>query len=363
MQETTETLFSTNKSTQPVAEYKKFNNWEFIPKGWVVVCESKKLKSGKTLSQKIYGHRLTLFRTKSGKASAVDSFCPHMGMDMAKGHVKGEKIVCRFHHWAFNTDGDCTDIPCLSHLPKTKKINLNSYPVEEKYGLIWVYTDRVADRAVYEVDLLKGEEVMFTHLKPFKRIAHPHITMMNSIDEQHMRTVHLLEIGLDLDIKTEGSKFSVDFNGKVERNNLMGKIQNIFMGDKWKSQVELIDGCVGILNIMLNSKLFNRFKLPSGHYIFSQSFNSKGETYVWPIIVTKRRKGILGFIFTKILLQFQKMLMWFLAYQDGRVIYGHLRFSSAGLIAGIDDTTSKWIAFVNRELKPSLWSKAPIEFT
>ncbi len=358
MQETFRTLFETNQTTQPVQINSKcFNNWEFVPKGWVVIAESKELKKKKIISKTIYGHRLAVYRTANGKAHAIDSFCPHMGMDMVKGKVVGERIQCMFHHWEFDEKGDCVKIPCLDKVPNLKKVNAQAYPVEEKYGLIWVYTDKEAPYPVYEVPSLKGKDIVFTHLKPFVRIAHPHVTMMNSIDEQHMRTVHLLEIDLELETKEEGSQFTVDFEGKVVKSNLLGKIQNFLLGDKWKSQVQLIDGCLGILNIMLNSKLLNKIPLPSGHYLFSQPFVEEGKTYVWPIIVTEKRKGPIGYLFSKSLVTFHKILMWFLAYQDGRVIYGHLRFSASGLIPGVDETTSKWISFVNRNLKPSIWSK------
>lgn len=358
MKETFRTLFETNQTTQPVQINKNhFNNWEFVPKGWVIVGESKMLKKKQIVSKTIYGHRLAVYRTKSGKVNAVDSFCPHMGMDMVKGKVVGENIQCMFHHWEFDDDGTCVKIPCLKHVPNAKKLNVQSYPVEEKYGMIWVYTDKEAPYPVYEVPSLQGKEILFTHLKPFNRIAHPHITMMNSIDEQHMRTVHLLEIDLDLETKEEGTTFTVDFEGKVVKSNLLGKIQNFFLGDKWQSQVHLIDGCMGILNIMLNSKLLNKIPLPSGHYLFSQYFTKEGDTFVWPIIVTERRKGPFGYLFSKALITFHKVLMWFLAYQDGRVIYGHLRFSPAGLLSDVDETTTKWISFVNRKLKPSIWSK------
>ena len=114
---------------------------------------------------------------------------------------------------------------------------------------------------------------------------------------------------------------------------------------------------MGILSIMIGCKLLNKIPLPTGHYLFSQYYTEKGKTYVWPIIVTEKRKGLHGYLFSKAFLTFQKVLMWFLAYQDGRVIYGHLRFTPAGLIPGVDDSTAKWISFVNRVLKPSIWSQ------
>lgn len=350
------TLHDLNQTTQPVRPHKMFNNWETVAKGWYVVCKSNELKKGKTLSKHIFGHRLVLFRTNSGKAHALDAFCPHMGMDLVKGKVVGETIKCLFHEWKFNGKGDCIDIPCLKgQAPKGR--SANSYPVEEKYGFIWVYSDYEANGPVFDIDDFKGKEILYTDLAPFRRIAHPHITMMNSIDEQHMRSVHHLPLDLDVAIEEGGTRFKVTFTGKTLDNSLLGRLQKFVIGQQWQSSVLFIDGGIGLLTIMIGSKLFGKIPLPAGYFIFSHSFTEKGKTLVWPIIVTEKRKGLHGYLFSWLLLRFHKILMWFLAYQDGRVIYSHLRFNHAGLLPGIDNASARWISFVNKVIPHSVWSR------
>ena len=53
--------------------------------------------------------------------------------------------------------------------------------------------------------------------------------------------------------------------------------------------------------------------------------------------------------------------MKYLAHQDGKIIYGNLRFRQDGLLPDIDAPTAKWISFVNREIEPSIWSKSKIQ--
>jgi phenylpropionate dioxygenase-like ring-hydroxylating dioxygenase large terminal subunit len=354
-----EMLCDMNQTTQPIRPHKVFNNWDVVALGWYVVCKSSDLKKGKALPIRICGHELALYRTESGKAVALDKFCPHMGMSLAEGLVKGEHLTCIFHEWKFNSSGKCIDIPCLKKKVENGK-SVNSYPVEEKYGMIWVYSDKEANGPVFEIDELKGKPILFTTLKPFRRIAHPHITMMNSIDEQHMRSVHKLPMDLDTTIEEKGTRFKVTFTGKVLDQTLTGKMQKFFLGDKWKSSVLFVDGCLGLLTIMIDLKLFKKFNLPCGYFIFSQTFTEKGETLVWPIMVTEQRPGIHGFIFSWLLIRAHKALMWFLAFQDGRVIYKNLRFNHSGLLPEIDNASAKWISFVNRVIKPSIWSRSRI---
>jgi phenylpropionate dioxygenase-like ring-hydroxylating dioxygenase large terminal subunit len=80
-----------NHTTQPIGKLRKFNNWDFVSQGWYVACKSKELKTKTPLSKKICGHQLVLFRTEAGEAKALDAFCPHMGMNLAKeGKVMGD---------------------------------------------------------------------------------------------------------------------------------------------------------------------------------------------------------------------------------------------------------------------------------
>jgi phenylpropionate dioxygenase-like ring-hydroxylating dioxygenase large terminal subunit len=351
-----EMLCDINQTTQPIRDQKVFNNWDVVMKGWYVVKKSCDLKKNCVQSVKICGHQLALFRSASGKVAALDAFCPHMGMNLGVGKVVGEHLKCLFHEWKFDNFGQCIDIPCLKKKVENGK-SVQSYPVEEKYGFIWVYSDLVAPGPVFEIDELKGLPILYTSLKPFRRLAHPHITMMNSIDEQHMRSVHQLPMDLDVEIKETDSRFQVNFTGKILEGSFLGKIQSYLLGQTWRSSVLFVDGNLGLLTNMIGAKLFNRWALPKGFFLFSQTFTEKGKTVVWPIMVTEKRKGIHGFIASWFLLYFLKVSMWFLAFQDGRVIYKNLRFSPSGLLPEIDHASARWISFLNKTLETSFWSR------
>lgn len=356
----TQMLCDVNQTTQPIRPHRVFNNWDVVAEGWYVVAKSNELKRGKAKAVRICDHDLAIYRSESGNVHALDKYCPHMGMSLGEGIVKGENLTCIFHEWQFDPKGKCVEIPCLKKKVESGK-SVNSYPVEEKYGFIWVYSGKEAPEGVFEIDELKGKPILFTDLSPFRRIAHPHITMMNSIDEQHMRSVHKLPLDLDVAIEEKGTRFKVTFTGKVLEQTLSGKLQKFFLGDRWKSSVLFVDGCLGLLTIMIDLKLFKKLPLPCGYFIFSQTFTEKGKTVVWPIMVTERRKGPLGFLFSWSLIRVHKALMWFLAFQDGRVIYKNLRFNHSGLLPDIDNASARWISFVNRAIKPSIWSRSLIK--
>ena len=110
---------------------------------WYAMEESKNLKKGQSLEVIFWKSPIALFRGESGKVNAIENRCPHRQLRLSSGIVEGEEIICQYHGWNFDGCGKCTGI---SHeLGKGRgrgdlpNIKINSYPVQEKYGLIWVF--------------------------------------------------------------------------------------------------------------------------------------------------------------------------------------------------------------------------------
>ncbi len=89
---------------------------------------------------KILGRELVLYRTGDGQIQAMDNACIHRGAALAKGSIEGDCIVCPYHGWQYQQNGDCVNIPSQS--PATsiaKQAKMTTYPVREKYGWIWLF--------------------------------------------------------------------------------------------------------------------------------------------------------------------------------------------------------------------------------
>ena len=104
---------------------------------------------------KCLGHDLVLWRTESGKANVMHSFCPHLGANLAQGRVIGDRIECPFHGWQYTGDGCAAHVPYSESVPKG--VLTKSFPVQEAHGQIFIYHDaesekpRVADNPPYDV--------------------------------------------------------------------------------------------------------------------------------------------------------------------------------------------------------------------
>ncbi|HJT93894.1 MAG TPA: Rieske 2Fe-2S domain-containing protein [Mycobacterium sp.] len=105
---------------------------------WQPVFAADELEPGQAVPLKVLHQELTLYRGEDGAAHIVAGRCAHRGVLLSIGMVEGNCIRCRYHGWQYDQTGQCVDQPAE---PKdfAAKIRIPSYPVEEYFGLIWVY--------------------------------------------------------------------------------------------------------------------------------------------------------------------------------------------------------------------------------
>jgi renierapurpurin 18,18'-hydroxylase len=115
---------------------------------WYAVAWAKDLRTEQILPVTVWSQSIALFRDSQGRINAVENVCAHKGVAMDKGKVVGDAIVCPYHGWEFNGNGDCTGIPYFPPEQKLPRACLRQFPVQEKYGLIWLFP---GDPALAEV--------------------------------------------------------------------------------------------------------------------------------------------------------------------------------------------------------------------
>jgi len=325
-----------------------FNNWNIINKGWYIASPSQELSQGKAKSVEVCGQKIVIFRGEDGKVRALDAYCPHLGTDLGIGKVEGNLIRCAFHHWAFDETGFCQDIPCQSEIPSQAK--LAAYATEEKYGFIWIYPDAKAPAGVVEFDKLKGKEIVSQADTVFTRNCHHHICMMNGIDAQHLKTIHHLDIKMELSLNQNQLGTQIDFTmrGEFPKTTLRERLGQRFLGSSYEYSMRYADGCIGLLTMMKNVRLF-----PPLYMIYAYTPIPTGKTLIQPIYVTEKRQGIIGYCFSQILLICTRLAYYMLRGEDGE-IYDNIRFNPQGIIS-IDAPLVEYMQYVNR-LEPSKWS-------
>ncbi|KAG2424769.1 hypothetical protein HXX76_014193 [Chlamydomonas incerta] len=157
----------------------------YLQNFWYAAALSERLKAGgKPIKVDILSRTVTLWRGEDGQVHCLDNVCPHRGAPLsggwtktkkdsvhghscsssggggggggtkkaaagkkaagAKGGAKGGEvtscIVCPYHGWAFNGEGQLEEVP--SQAPEVafpRRPLVASYPVEERGGFVWLF--------------------------------------------------------------------------------------------------------------------------------------------------------------------------------------------------------------------------------
>jgi phenylpropionate dioxygenase-like ring-hydroxylating dioxygenase large terminal subunit len=161
---------------------------------------------------KMLGHEFVLFRDSAGKVVCLSNTCCHRGASLAQGKRQDDgTLSCVFHGWRFNAQGRCTCIPSAAeptaNIPAAARVD--SYPVEERHGLIWVF---LGDRPETAHPLFNMPE---DNDPSWRRVtwsgtwkANVHWAKMVDLDQVHLHIVH--GIPLNKDNPSRPSEHSVE---------------------------------------------------------------------------------------------------------------------------------------------------------
>jgi phenylpropionate dioxygenase-like ring-hydroxylating dioxygenase large terminal subunit len=110
---------------------------------WYVAGRSAEIGAA-PFKSRMLGLDFVLFRDAAGQAHCMSDMCCHRGGALHRGQVNhgagGSCIACPYHGWEFNGAGQCTKIPAMGDgVTVPKRARLDSYPVTERMGLVWVF--------------------------------------------------------------------------------------------------------------------------------------------------------------------------------------------------------------------------------
>ncbi|MHB8191574.1 MAG: Rieske 2Fe-2S domain-containing protein [Ferrimicrobium sp.] len=142
-------------------------------------------------SVRLFGQDYVLWQGESGEVVLTQPFCPHRGADLATASVTTDQLVCPYHGWQFGLDGRCTAIPQLDPgVPIPPKAKLSTWPVIERYGLLWTCIGEPAvpgPPAWFEADELQWE----IHVDFFESWETSAFRIIdNNLDQSHPAFVH-----------------------------------------------------------------------------------------------------------------------------------------------------------------------------
>lgn len=157
------------------------------PNHWYAIDWAKELKPEQVKPLMVWQQPIAIYRTADGQLQALENVCPHKGVDLHTGTVVGDRLICNYHGWEFDRTGACVRIP---YLPATQKLpcaKARSYPIQEKYGLIWLFPgdpDLAETRQVPDIPEFDDPEWLMVSISAHFQ-AHFSICNENAMDVFH----------------------------------------------------------------------------------------------------------------------------------------------------------------------------------
>lgn len=108
----------------------------FITNAWYVAAWARDLKR-ELLPVTILDQAVVLYRALDGAPVALEDSCPHRRLPLSMGRLRDDRVECGYHGLTFDRTGACVRAP-LTDLPPARA-RVRSYPVTEKYGLVWIW--------------------------------------------------------------------------------------------------------------------------------------------------------------------------------------------------------------------------------
>jgi phenylpropionate dioxygenase-like ring-hydroxylating dioxygenase large terminal subunit len=110
-------------------------DWERLARCWYPVALVREVGT-EPLGVTLLDAPLVIYR--AGDAIVVaDNLCPHRGVPLSMGTGDGKTVACAYHGFRFGAGGRCVHVPAHPDSQIPGKLNLRTYPVVERYGLIW----------------------------------------------------------------------------------------------------------------------------------------------------------------------------------------------------------------------------------
>jgi phenylpropionate dioxygenase-like ring-hydroxylating dioxygenase large terminal subunit len=214
------------------------------PDYWYAVEFDDALKPGQTKEVVFWKRSIALFRGQDGAVRAVENRCAHRQLKLTGGLVEGCHLVCNYHGWAYDGGGRLVAIPhdlCGKEMPK---IRIASFPVQVRYGLIWIFPgepDVAKVRGIPDIPELEGRAAWACAPLSFTWRAHHSMIIDNVSDFMHAylhRKYKPFEDAKLTRYERVGDKVFVSYVTKIGRGRITGA-----MVDRKRIDTNAMDLC------------------------------------------------------------------------------------------------------------------------
>lgn len=155
---------------------------------WHVVAYAPDLVEGKPMALRLLDEDLVLWRV-GAQIHVWRDLCLHRGTRLSLGEVENETLICPYHGWTYNQEGQCVRIPAHPEQTPPARARVKVYQAQERYNWIWV----TLGNPVHDIPpFTQWDDTTFhkIHCGPYEYQASGPRAVENFLDVTHFPFVH-----------------------------------------------------------------------------------------------------------------------------------------------------------------------------
>lgn len=212
---------------------------------WYPVAACEDLTNEKPLRVRILCLDFVAFRDAAGNAHMLSDTCIHRGAALGEGKIVDDCVQCPYHGWQYDGAGRCTHIPSIPGEQPPARAKVDSYPVQEKYGIVFAFLGDLPEEerpSLLPIDEFDADDWRANLLKVFEVDYYYERSIENGLDPAHNEFVHPKQgtPGMILDFKKNpieidpltdyGSGFMMPFSQLTPETGLLEDV------NQWKNE-------------------------------------------------------------------------------------------------------------------------------
>ena len=184
---------------------------------------------GPPVRVKLLGEDLVAFRATNGVVGLIGERCPHRGASLFFGINQQCGLMCIYHGWKYDVEGNCTDMP--SDLPGStfkEKVHATAYPCWENNGVLWTYMGPAEKQPAYPDFIFNRMPPDYIHAIHVPIYCNYLQSMEGNFDTTHQGTLHVSyenRIPADLDGDQPGTHPTSGFSKYLLANYRYAKFE------------------------------------------------------------------------------------------------------------------------------------------
>ena len=167
--------------------------------GWYAILPACVIKK-KPIALTRLGINLVIWLDSEDQVVIMEDLCPHRSAKLSLGKICNNNIVCPFHGFQFNKDGNCTYAPEFNKpIPGLKA---KTFKVRIEADIVWLYFGDDNEEALLIDPIISLHEDFNSYYSYTHKIWTSHVTrcIENQLDYTHLPFVHANTIGRNFEI-------------------------------------------------------------------------------------------------------------------------------------------------------------------